>query len=152
MYVYRISKSEERALDISGTGAFLYGGRWNSPGTHMLYTSVNSSLAYLENLVHLSEFNTPPALYMTQLDVDESLIYDVPDGSYPKFWREYEDIETQVTGDNWMNDQLYLGFKVKSSVNPLEYNYLLNPLCPGFNNLVKIKSISLLNIDMRLLK
>jgi RES domain-containing protein len=152
LFVYRISKAEIRADDLSGTGAFLAGGRWNSIGTYMLYTSANSSLAYLETLVHIDEPGEVPKLYVTEIKLTESLIYDVPDRSYPKLWQEYEDIEAQVMGDKWMNDQLYLGFKVKSSVNPFEYNYLLNPLFPDFNNLVKIKSVSVLNIDVRLLK
>jgi RES domain-containing protein len=52
MVVFRIVKSLNRAKDLSGMGAFKNGGRWNSKGTYMLYTSINSSLAYLETLVH----------------------------------------------------------------------------------------------------
>ncbi|WP_414649653.1 RES domain-containing protein, partial [Chitinophaga sp.] len=38
MIVYRIVKTAERAQDLSGKGAYLAGGRWNSTGTFMLYT------------------------------------------------------------------------------------------------------------------
>jgi RES domain-containing protein len=152
MFVYRISKSAERARDISGTGAFLYGGRWNSPGTRMLYTSVNSSLAYLENLVHFNEFNTPPALYMTQLEVDEGLIEQIQDWEYPEFWQQPDNLETQVLGDSWIRANKRLGFEVKSAINPSEFNFLLNPLFPGFHDLVKIVSVTPLEIDPRLLK
>jgi len=60
MIAYRIVKSIGRAGDFSGTGAFRNGGRWNSKGTYMLYTSMNSSLAYLETLVHFDEADMPP--------------------------------------------------------------------------------------------
>jgi len=57
MLVYRIVKSLSHADDISGIGAYKYGGRWNNKGIFMLYASMNSSLAYLENLVHFDESN-----------------------------------------------------------------------------------------------
>jgi len=152
MFVYRITQTEERARDLSGTGAFLYGGRWNSAGTYMLYTSVNSSLAYLETLVHFSELNSPPGLYIAQIEVDETIINQVPDWDYPEFWQLPDNIETQVLGDSWMRASKYLGFEVKSAINPSEFNFLLNPRFPDFETLVKIISISPLQIDTRLLR
>jgi len=152
MFVYRITQTEERARDLSGTGAFLYGGRWNSAGTYMLYTSVNSSLAYLETLVHFSELNSPPGLYFAQIEVDETIINQVPDWDYPEFWQLPDNIETQVLGDSWMRASKYLGFEVKSAINPSEFNFLLNPRFPDFETLVKIISISPLQIDTRLLR
>jgi|SRR6185503_5029084 len=152
MFVYRISKSEERARDLSGTGAFLYGGRWNSPGTYMLYTSVNSSLAYLETLVHFNEFNSPPGLYIAQIEVDETIISQVPDWDYPEFWQQPDNIATQAMGDGWMRGNKYLGFEVKSAINPSEFNFLLNPHFPGFEKSVKVVSVTPLQIDTRLLR
>src|ERR1700733_2761490 len=108
MFVYRITQSAERARDLSGTGAFLYGGRWNSARIYMLYTSMNSSLAYLETLVHFNEINMPPGLYITQLELDENLINQVPGQDYPEFWQQPENIETQTLGDRWMRANKYL--------------------------------------------
>jgi RES domain-containing protein len=68
MLVYRIAKSLEHAQDIFGFGAFKFGGRWNNKGTYMLYTSMNSSLAYLESLVHFNETDVPPGLYITVIE------------------------------------------------------------------------------------
>jgi len=152
MFVYRISQTEERARDISGTGAFLYGGRWNSPGTYMLYTSVNSSLAYLETLVHFNEFNSPPGLYIAQIEVDETIVNQVPDWEYPELWQQPDNIAIQVLGDSWMKANKYLGFRVKSAINPSEFNFLLNPQFPGFEKLVKLVSVTPLQIDTRLLR
>jgi RES domain-containing protein len=149
MFVYWIAQTEERARDLSGTGAFLFGGRWNSVGTAMLYTSINSSLAYLETLVHFSEFDTPPRLFITKLELDESLIRQVPDWEYPEFWQGPENIETQTFGDSWMKANNYLGFEVKSAINPSEFNFLLNPRFPDFEKLVKIVSVAPLAIDAR---
>jgi len=52
MVLYRIT-SKAYVRDLSGTGAFLYGGRWNKKGIRMLYTSGSLSLAALEIVVNL---------------------------------------------------------------------------------------------------
>ena len=153
MKVYRIVKAEKRSRDLSGTGAFRFGGRWNSAGTYMLYTSENSSLAYLETLVHVDESNLPSNLLVTTIQIkDDKLIYTVKDDEYPVNWQKLDNIENKQIGDKWMKEVKYLGFKVKSAVNPSEYNYLLNPLFPGFPGLVEVFGISPLEVDMRLVK
>ena len=51
MTVFRIC-NPQFSEDISGTGAKLYGGRWNSKGVAALYASEHISLSVLEMLVH----------------------------------------------------------------------------------------------------
>ena len=51
MIVYRICNALY-SDDLSGTGAKLFGGRWNSKGVSMLYVSEHISLAVVEMLVH----------------------------------------------------------------------------------------------------
>ena len=142
------------AGDLSGLGAFKNGGRWNSKGTYMLYTSVNSSLAYLETLVHFNELDTPPGLYVTAIALrgDEGLIYQLPDNEYPDNWLAPDNLENKIMGDKWIRENKFLAFKVRSAVNPTEYNVLLNPLFPGFHDKVVVNSITPLNIDTRLLR
>src|SRR5947209_168483 len=50
---FRIVKRSFAGSAFSGEGARRYGGRWNSVGTPMVYTSESRSLAALEILVHL---------------------------------------------------------------------------------------------------
>jgi RES domain-containing protein len=54
MLVYRIS-GQRFANDLSGTGARLNGGRWNSVGLSLLYAASYRSLALLEILVHTTK-------------------------------------------------------------------------------------------------
>ncbi len=152
MIAYRIAKSELRARDISGMGAFRNGGRWNSKGIYMLYSSINSSLAYLENLVHFDELDLPPDLYISSINIqtDENTVYQLPDKEYPGSWQLLGNLENRQMGDQWMLEKKYLAFKVRSAVNPSEYNFLLNPLYPGYHDLVKIDSVEPLKIDARL--
>jgi RES domain-containing protein len=154
MLIYRIAKSERRVNDISGIGAFKDGGRWNSRGTYMLYTSENSSLAYLENLVHFELENTPPNLYIMgiELKVKEALIYTLPDKDYPESWQKFGNLENKDLGDQLMNEFQFLAIKVRSAINAIEYNYLLNPLFPGYHNLVRIHIVEKLNVDARFVK
>ena len=100
MIVYRIAKSEKRSKDISGMGAFKEGGRWNNPGTYMLYTSENSSLAYLENLVHFEDSNIPPNLYIIKIElkVEDALIFNLPAKAYPKDWKILDKLENEILG------------------------------------------------------
>jgi RES domain-containing protein len=154
MIVYRIAKSIERTNDLSGFGALKFRGRWNSKGTYMLYTSQNSSLAYLENLVHFNETDIPANLYVTSIEIKNSdeLIYQLPDNEYPAKWKIQDNLENKLMGDSWMNENKFIAFKVRSAINPSEYNFLLNPLFNGYHDLVTIQSVQAINIDTRLMR
>lgn len=154
MTVYRIARTEKRCRDISGMGAYKEGGRWNSPGTYMLYTSENSSLAFLENLVHFEADNLPPELFIMkiELQMNDSLIYTLPEEDYPKDWTLMDNLENQNLGDRLMAEQKYAAIKLRSAVNRYEYNVLLNPLFPGYHDLANIVLVEELSIDTRLLK
>ena len=151
MKLYRIVQDKERTTDLSGTGSFRFGGRWNSKGTYMLYTSETSSLAYLESLVHFDKILLPPQLYIVQLELDDaSPIYTLPGEDYKDNWRKLSLLENQQLGDQWMNEKKYIGIKVKSAINSFEYNYLLNPLFPRYYDLVKIVWVKEIDVDGRL--
>jgi RES domain-containing protein len=151
MKVFRIVQDKYRTNDLSGTGAFRSGGRWNSKGTYMLYTSENSSLAYLESLVHFDKILIPPHLFITELEItDDSLIYTLPGSDYPKNWRKISLIENQQQGDRWMSEKKYLGIRVRSAINLLEYNILLNPLFPKYYDMLRIISVREVPVDERL--
>ena len=151
MVVYRIVKSEYRTRDLSGKGAFIDGGRWNNPGIFLLYTSMNSSLALLENLVHFDESELPPRMFVMHIEIDEAVtIYQFPDENLPKNWRQPENLELKEIGDKLIKSNQYMAIKVRSAVNPEEYNILLNPLFPKYYDHVKVISAESYNIDQRL--
>jgi RES domain-containing protein len=152
MFVYRIAKMKERALDLSGKGSFLYGGRWNSEGVFMLYTSIHASLTMLEVLVHADESEMPPQLYIAQIEISEnSAIFPFPENELPKNWREPDNLGLKRLGDQLMKEKAWVGISVPSAVLPSEYNILLNPLFPEYNDVVTIKRVDKLETDIRLL-
>ena len=120
----------------------------------MLYTSMNSSLAYLETLVHFNEPDIPPNLYITAIEIlgNDSLIYQLPDDKYPEDWQTQDNLENKIIGDQWIRENKFLAFKVQSAINPTEFNFLLNPLFPRFHDNIAVHYIEQLNIDNRLIR
>ena len=152
MRIFRIVKSAGRVRDLSGTGAFQAGGRWNNPGSYVLYTSENSSLAFLEILVHVGPDEMPTDLHIVELEIDDevALVYTLPDSDYPDGWFEVENLACKHLGDAFFAAREYLVLKVRSAVNPAEYNYLLNPLFPGYHDLLQFRHVSNVPVDRRL--
>lgn len=151
MEVFRIVKSLERAWDFSGTGAFKVGGRWNSPGTFALYTSMYRSLALLELIVHMDSSDLPPDMQIVTVDIPDSApILNISIDQLPRDWRLPDNLRLKEWGDELLNKKQYLGFRVPSAVMPLEHNVVLNPLFPDFNNLVTRRMIESYLPDDRL--
>ncbi|MBC7474708.1 MAG: RES family NAD+ phosphorylase, partial [Candidatus Sericytochromatia bacterium] len=89
MKLYRIAK-EQHIRDLTGTGARLYGGRWNHKGISLLYTSESRSLATLELLVHTSPALIPNDLSILEIEIPDTIKIDNVDiNSLPKDWRNY---------------------------------------------------------------
>jgi RES domain-containing protein len=113
--------------DLSGLGAKLYGGRWNSEGRPMVYLTSSRSLGMLEALAHFSPTNLPTDYCMMTIDVPENFT-ELVIKSLPKNWHEYpEQNSTKQIGNGFLQDKKYLLLRVPSAIVPDEYNYLLNP-------------------------
>ncbi|MGZ3756742.1 MAG: RES family NAD+ phosphorylase [Mucilaginibacter sp.] len=147
MILYRITKC--MYTDLSGLGAKLYGGRWNSEGRPMVYLTSSRSLGMLEALAHFSPTNLPTDYCMMSIDVPENFM-ELPIKSLPKNWHEYpEQNSTKQIGNRFLQDKKYLLLKVPSAIVPDEYNYLLNPMHPEAAT-VKIISSQPFHFDPRL--
>ncbi len=149
MIVYRIS-SPKWAEDISGTGAKMYGGRWNSAGFAMLYTSENISLCMLEILVNATRQQLKMPFALVQIEIPDSIWF--PDKEFlPQNWNTYpHSPESAYFGNNWLQSFNNLALKVPSSANEFEHNILLNPLHPEFAK-VQILKISNFSFEQRLI-
>lgn len=133
---------KERAQDLSGKGVFLYGGRWNSEGKFMLYTSMTASLALLETLVHADESEIPPQMFISQIEIKkDDLIFQFPDADLPNNWREPENLQLKALGDRMVAENKFVGFKVRSAVLETEWNILLNPLFPKYKRWVILHDV-----------
>ena len=149
MILYRIAKCIY-ADDLSGTGARLYGGRWNSEGRSMVYLASSRSLAMLEALVHLNPTILPEDFCMVMLEVPNNLI-EVNMSLLPENWNAYpeQNILKQI-GNAFLQEKKHLLMKVPSALVKEEYNYLLNPLHPKAAS-VKLLSKQPFDFDERLI-
>jgi RES domain-containing protein len=149
---WRIIKQKHAKAAFTGEGARLYGGRWNSPGRPMVYTSESRALALAEILVHL-ESSGPLSRYVTfRVEIDETFVADIPSGDLPKNWRaDPAPKRLQAIGDGWLVSQASAVLRVPSAVVVGESNYLLNPFHPDFPKL-QIKGPEKFSIDKRLVK
>ena len=134
---WRIVKNRHAATAFDGEGARLYGGRWNSPGTRMVYTSSTISLAILEILVHLQEASLLSSYSLIAARFDDALIESLDHSRLPDVWRSYQaPPELQRIGDEWVRSQRSAVLQVPSAVVERESNYLLNPAHPDFSSIV----------------
>jgi RES domain-containing protein len=148
---WRILKSRHASTAFDGEGARLYGGRWNSPGTRMVYTSSTISLAVLEVLVHLQEASLLSSYSLISADFDDALVERLERSRLPDGWRTYPaPSDLQRIGDEWVWSQRSALLEVPSVIVVRESNYLLNPAHPDFSSVV-IGEPEPFTFDVRLL-
>lgn len=138
MELFRITRTEYQQ-DLSGEGAYQYGGRWNSPRNRMLYASSRRSLAMLEILVHWQQPDPPPNYVVVVLFVPDDLVSQNVI-HLPYDWR-MDQQWSKNAGDQWLQENHTLLLRVPSVVVPTEYNYLINPLH------VDAEAIKIINIE-----
>jgi RES domain-containing protein len=144
MIVHRLTRSVY-ARDLSGRGAEKYGGRWNTPGVPMLYTSDSRALSTLELLVHTGRYSCPKDLVLISLEIpDDIRIHSVYLPILPEGWDTYPySTATRNFGDQFIRDKRMLAMKVPSVMVPGEFNLLINPLHEEIKQLSIIEEIAL---------
>lgn len=149
MLLYRISKCNY-IEDLSGTGARLYGGRWNSIGKPMVYMASSRALALLEVLVHLPPALIPANFCQATFEVPDDIeVLDIT--KLPSNWQEYpEPARLKTIGDAFLKAKKHLLLKVPSAIVSEEFNYLLNPAHPGIST-VKLTEVKPFTLDERLI-
>ncbi len=134
--LWRLVKAHRSDSAWDGEGACLFGGRWNSRGRRMVYTSSALSLALLEILVHLDPAAPMPELVAIPIDVPATDIMASPLKTPIDIRIEFcHDLKTtRQTGDRWLDERKGSCLAVPSTIIPIEQNVLLNPAHPAFKN------------------
>ncbi|SCY95693.1 RES family NAD+ phosphorylase [Flavobacterium caeni] len=150
MIVFRLSKSAH-AKDLSGKGAEKFGGRWNSKGVAMVYTSDSRALCTAEIAVHTPLGNLPTDYEIALIEIPENTIVpELETAELPKDWQSVPHAHsTQIIGDKFVSDDQFLVLKVPSAVVQGEFNYLINPAHDDFKS-IKIVRTEPFSFDKRL--
>lgn len=153
MHLYRIARTRH-VHDLSGTGAHLYGGRWNRRGTGILYTSPTRSLATVEYLVHVPIPLVPAGLSIATIEVpDDTAADEIAPSILPREWRQHPSPpELAAIGTKWAQSPAHaLLLKVPSAVVEGETNILIDPLHSEMER-VRLADIQPYTFDYRLLR
>jgi len=148
MIIYRLA-IETYKNDLSGTGSKLFGGRWNSVGLAVLYTTENISLAVLEILVRTDMQTIPISYHLIKIDIPNAIEPQlISSDKLKKDWKN--DIGyTQWMGDEFIKSANSLLLKVPSAIVDEENNYVINPKHNDFKK-VKIVKVNKFQFDKRL--
>ena len=148
MIVYRMATSRYKD-DLSGQGAKLFGGRWNSVGLAALYCTQSISLAVLEVLVRTG-FNTLPVNYwIMKLEIPENIMFQKISKSKLKPSWKTDPGYTQWMGSEFLKNAQNVALEIPSAIVDDEHNYLLNPLHDNFKK-IKLISSEEFSFDKRL--
>ncbi|MFZ1868082.1 MAG: RES family NAD+ phosphorylase [Steroidobacteraceae bacterium] len=118
---------------FSGRDASEYGGRWNSPGTRVVYCSEHPALAALEKLVHIQDIEQLRQSYaLISVDCPQELAEGLSE-HLPRNWTgDSARARLRRIGDRWIAARRSLALIVPSVVLPRSSNILVNPLHPAF--------------------
>jgi RES domain-containing protein len=140
MIIYRIC-NKAYSDDLSGTGAKLFGGRWNSKGLPMLYTAEHISLAVLEMLVHTQFQDFKQALCLLHISIPDAIaVKEIKISKLKKEWIE-DNSYTKYMGNEFIKSSSNLILKVPSAVVHAEHNFLINPLHADFKKVKIVETI-----------
>lgn len=150
MVVYRIT-GKKHSHDLSGTGAAMYGGRWNKKGTPVLYTGQSKEIALLETIVH-----TPPMIFpkldIVSLEIPDNSISQIGIEMLPSNWAKYPaPVVLSEIGQKWIDKENTIALKVPSCIIHSAFNIILNCRHKDFSK-VKLIDIKNFKFDSRLIK
>lgn len=149
MRLYRIA-SKVHINDLTGTGARLYGGRWNHKGTSVVYASESRALATTEYLVHVPLTMVPANLNIATIEIPAGVgVTSIDVKSLPSDWRHYPAPAALATiGSQWAQSNQSMLLRIPSVVVRGDFNVLINPVHPEFSR-IKIIAVEPYELDKR---
>jgi RES domain-containing protein len=149
--IWRLTHERYADSAFSGEGARRHGGRFNSPGTPVVYTAESLPLALVEAMTGLERYEQLRRYVFFRAKIPETLISGVSEDDLPDGWdRHPPPPQAQRIGDRWVAQQRSVALRVPSVVVPYSYNYLLNPAHSSFEE-VEIGGAEPFPVDQRLI-
>jgi RES domain-containing protein len=152
MRIWRICRERYADGAYADEGARLYGGRWNSKGVRMVYTSTSLALAAVETFVNLEPKLRPDDLVSIEAELPHDLKTERLDvKSLPADWYQLRDESLRVFGGGWIRNANFIALYVPSAAIRGEWNVLLNPDHPDFGRL-KFQEPKPFEFDLRMFR
>ncbi|MHA4868679.1 RES family NAD+ phosphorylase [Duganella sp. PWIR1] len=132
MWRISVEAPSHTADDLSGTGAKMTGGRWNSVGTPLIYSATNIALATIETVLHIRGGGLPFNRFLVRIDVPDDVWakHKVLD-PLPGGWDVVPSgMTSRTAGDALVASGSSALLLVPSVSVPDEYNVLINPQHP----------------------
>jgi len=148
---WRIVRAARANSAFTGEGGRVYGGRWNSRGTALVYVSEHESLAALELFVHTMPLAPTERYFSFRLEWEDKMTEYFSLKNLPPNWNaEPPAFETMQIGDDWVRRGISVALAVPSVLSTSEKNFLLNPTHSDFKK-IKISKPVEYRFDSRLL-
>lgn len=128
---YRIGDPSGIHPIFDATGSRLFPGRWNTPGSPMIYASEHYSTAMLEKLIHGSG-QLPPNQHFISITIPNGLTYEVASEAHVPGWDAPDPRAARGFGHAWRQAGRSVILLVPSLVARIERNILINPAHPEF--------------------
>jgi RES domain-containing protein len=149
--LWRTTAPQFVSTTLSGEGAMRFGGRWNSVGHQVIYTTPTKSLGVL----NIDFFSAQDWDRQTKLQYRQKLLFiriDVPDSvsrksidlsELPTDWTSHDSVEsTRRIGDLWISLHDTCLLRVPSLIIPGESEYLINRQHKEFSHLIPYPPVS----------
>ena len=150
MRLWRICRQQFAPGAFSGEGARLYGGRWNSKGVGLIYTSTSLALAVVETFVHLEPNLRPDDLVSISAELADGIASEQLElKSLPAHWQRLRGEALRRFGDEWCRAQKTVALHVPSAAVRGEWNVLLNPAHGDFRK-IKVHKPEPFEFDLRM--
>jgi RES domain-containing protein len=130
--IYRIADGRHPLLD--GTGAFVNGGRWNSPGKLVIYAAETYAGALLEQLAHANLGRLPGRQVYVEIEIPKHLTVEYVRTAEVAGWNAADLRVARERGDAWFRAGGSAILMVPSAVTGgIEWNVLISQTHPDFS-------------------
>lgn len=134
VFSFRIGDPSGAYPVFDAVGSTIAPGRWNTPGSPLIYTSEHYSTAVLEKLVHGSG-RLPPNQHFVQITLPRGLSYEVFSPPTLPGWDAMPATVSKAFGELWCTERRSAILFVPSVVARPDRNILINPAHREFSSI-----------------
>jgi RES domain-containing protein len=123
--VFRIADGRRPVFD--GSSAALLGGRWNSPGRHVIYAAETYAGALLEKLAHANIGRVPKQQAFVEIVIPKGVRVEAVAADRIPGWDSAGLEASRRFGDEWYDQRRSVALLVPSIVARIERNVVIHP-------------------------